>query len=131
MDIDFGDKHYEFLLFHTDLTEDIVDHKPLILIFKRVDDNCFISEKLSFVPNTINQQERVTHLRAPFVYYIKDTNNIMINYVDRVLSEPMDVSSVGLYMLDKYHYIKEKQEDENELCYYFMNCQDIFKKRIV
>ena len=91
MDLNIEEKKYEFLLFHTHVAEDICEHRPVYLEFKKTD-TCYLSDTLPFEIPSATESEVEKHLMAPFVYYIKETNNVMINYVEREIPGGIEVT---------------------------------------
>ena len=117
MDLNIDGKKYEFLMFHTHIAEDICDNRPVHLKFKKTD-TCYFSNELQFEIPSSSESEKEIHLMAPFVYYVKETNNIMINYVERNIPEGIEVEKLGIYLKDGVDYIK-KTGEENKVCQYF------------
>lgn len=129
MDFNIEGKEYKFLLLHTHIAEDLCDHRPIYLKFKKTE-TCYLSETLQFEIPSAKEVERETNLMAPFVYYVKETNNIMINYVAREIPEGIEVQNLGLYLNDGMDYIKESDE-ENKICEYLKTAPEEITLKLV
>lgn len=129
MDLIIDGKKYEFLLFHTHVAEDMCKHSPVNLEFKKTD-TCYLSDKLPFeIPSAIESQVE-KHLMAPFVYYVKETNNVMINYIEREIPEGLMVTRLGIYLKDEMDYLQDGK-NENKVCEYFKNAPKTITFKIV
>ena len=113
MDLNINEKNYKFMLFHTHIAEDICANRAVCLKFKRINNECYLSEPLKFNVPSASESELVNHLIAPFVYYVKNTNNIMINYVERDVPEGIEVSNLGMYIFN------DNDDGLDEVCEYF------------
>lgn len=129
MDFNIEGKEYKFLLLHTHIAEDLCDHRPIYLKFKKTE-TCYLSEPLQFEIPSAKEVEKETHLMAPFVYYVKETNNIMINYVAREISEGIEVQNLGLYLNEGMDYIQESDE-ENKICEYLKTAPEEIELKLV
>ena len=129
MNFNIEGKEYKFLLLHSHIAEDLCDHRPIYLNFKKTD-TCYLSDKIPFEIPSATEAEKETHLMAPFVYFVKETNNIMINYVDREIPEGIEVENLGLYINDGMDYIQESDE-ENKICEYLKTAPEEITLKLV
>ena len=61
MDFNIEGKEYKFLLLHTHIAEDLCDHRPIYLKFKKTE-TCYLSETLQFEIPSAKEVERETNL---------------------------------------------------------------------
>lgn len=129
MDLNIEGIKYEFMMFHTDVAEDICDNRPVYLEFKKTD-TCYLSNELKFEIPSAKKVEKETHLMAPFVYYIKETNNIMINYIERDIPNEIEIERLGIYLNNGVDYIQETG-NENKVCEYFKTAPEVIIFKLV